>query len=210
MSDPFVGEIKTLGFGFAPRGYSLCAGQVLPINQNQALFSLIGTNFGGDGIQSFKLPDLRGRAAIGQGQGAGLQPYTLGQAIGAETVQVTVNNLPPHTHSSVFQPPTFTPPTATTTINAFTAPTSRQTSPANALLTGAADGSGAPVNVYSTAGTAATLGSGAATTRLTGGGVTGGSVQIGQTGSGIPLSVVQPVLAITYAIATTGIFPSRN
>src|SRR4051812_28387187 len=84
---------------FAPRGFASCEGQILAISQNTALFSLLGTTYGGNGQTTFALPDLRGRSAIGQGQGPGLSPYVEGQTGGSETVTLTVNQLPPHTHN---------------------------------------------------------------------------------------------------------------
>ena len=82
MAQPFLGEIEAFGFNFAPKGWAFCAGQVLPINQNQALFSLLGTTYGGNGTTTFALPDLRGRIANAFGQGPNLQPHTLGQTGG--------------------------------------------------------------------------------------------------------------------------------
>jgi microcystin-dependent protein len=99
MSDPFLGMIRLVGFNFAPIGWALCQGQVLPISQNTALFSLIGTTFGGDGVQTFNLPDLRGRVAVGQGQGPGLSPYAQGQTGGQEGVAFSVQEAPAHTHT---------------------------------------------------------------------------------------------------------------
>ena len=99
MAEPFLGEIEAFAFNFAPRGWALCAGQVLPINQNTALFSLLGTTYGGDGQSTFGLPDLRGRAALGMGQGSGLQPYPLGQPGGVESVTLTANQFASHTHA---------------------------------------------------------------------------------------------------------------
>jgi microcystin-dependent protein len=98
MSQPFVGQIIAVGFNFAPAGWALCQGQLLPISGNDALFSLIGTTFGGDGQQSFGLPDLRGRAALGMGQGPGLGQYVLGQPGGAESVTLISAQIGSHTH----------------------------------------------------------------------------------------------------------------
>lgn len=100
MSDPFLAEIIMFGGNFAPRGWALCDGQLLPISQNQAVFSLLGTTYGGDGRTTFALPDLRGRAAIHPGTGPGLSPYRLGQRGGAETVNLTTAQIPSHTHSA--------------------------------------------------------------------------------------------------------------
>ncbi len=98
MSEPFVGEIRMFGFSFAPQGWALCNGQLLPINQNQALFSLLGTTYGGDGRTTFALPDMQSRVPVCQGQGPGLSSYTAGQASGAETVTLAATQMPGHTH----------------------------------------------------------------------------------------------------------------
>ena len=98
MSEPFVGEIRMFGFGFAPQGWAPCNGQLLPINQNQALFSLLGTTYEGDRRTTFALPDMRSRVPAGQGQGPGLSPYAEGQAGGAETVTLATAQMPGHTH----------------------------------------------------------------------------------------------------------------
>jgi microcystin-dependent protein len=98
MSEPFVGEIRMFGFGFAPQGWAQCNGQLLPIAQNTALFSLLGTTYGGDGRITFALPDLRSRVPLGQGQGPGLSSYAEGQAGGAETVTLAATQMPGHTH----------------------------------------------------------------------------------------------------------------
>src|SRR6478752_293489 len=82
MPDPLIGEIRCFGFDFVPNGWASCAGQPMPINQNQALFSLLGTMYGGDGRTTFNLPDLRGRVPLSFGQGSGLSPYTQGQVGG--------------------------------------------------------------------------------------------------------------------------------
>ena len=98
MSEPFLSQIEAFPYNFAPKGWAFCAGQLLPINQNQALFALLGTTFGGDGIRTFALPDLRGRLANGFGQGAGLANYTLGQRGGEEAHTLTAAETPPHSH----------------------------------------------------------------------------------------------------------------
>ena len=99
MSQPFVAEIRIFPYTFAPSGWAFCAGQLLPISQNTALFSLIGTFYGGNGTSNFALPDLRGRAATHMGQGTGLSPYNLGQSGGTETVTLTYNEMPQHSHA---------------------------------------------------------------------------------------------------------------
>lgn len=100
MSEPYLGQIMLVGFNFAPRGWALCDGQILPINQNQALYSLIGTTYGGDGRTTFALPDLRSRVPLHQGSGPGLDSYTLGEKTGVETVTLTTAQLPSHTHTA--------------------------------------------------------------------------------------------------------------
>jgi microcystin-dependent protein len=98
MSEPFLGMIQIFPYNFAPRGWAFCAGQILPIAQNTALFSLLGTTFGGNGQTTFALPDLRGRVPIGVGQGPGLSSYDLGQVGGVENTTLTVNQIPAHGH----------------------------------------------------------------------------------------------------------------
>ena len=99
MDDVFLGEIRYVAFSYAPQGWAICAGQSLEIRQSTALFALLGTTYGGDGVTTFKLPDFQGRIAVSQGQGTGLSPYNLGQTGGAESVTLTTAQTPPHTHS---------------------------------------------------------------------------------------------------------------
>jgi microcystin-dependent protein len=98
MPDPFIGELRLFGFNFAPTGWALCAGQSMPINQYTALFSLLGTMYGGDGQTTFNLPDLRGRVPVSFGQGPGLATYTQGEVAGSETVTLAPDQIPGHTH----------------------------------------------------------------------------------------------------------------
>lgn len=98
MSEPFVGEIRMFAGNFAPRGWAFCDGQLLAVSQNDALFSLLGTIYGGDGRTTFGLPDMRGRIPIHAGSGPGLSPRRLGAKAGVEKVTLTVNQLPSHTH----------------------------------------------------------------------------------------------------------------
>jgi microcystin-dependent protein len=122
MAEPFLGEIRLMSFVFAPRGWALCNGQLLPINQNQALFALVGTTYGGDGQLNFALPDLRGRVPAHFGQGR-----VLGEQAGEETHTLTLSELPAHTH----------------VVAAVDAP-GTQTSPNDAALAMAGDLYGAP------------------------------------------------------------------
>lgn len=98
MTDPFLGEIRNFAFNFAPRGWAQCQGQTLSISQNTALFSLLGTMYGGDGRTTFALPDLRGRVSIAPGQGPGLTPRSQGETGGSEAVTLTSAEIAPHTH----------------------------------------------------------------------------------------------------------------
>ena len=99
MADPFVAEIRIMGFNFAPRGWAFCNGQILPISQNTALFSLLGTMYGGDGKSTFALPDLQGRAPMFWGQGPGLSLRDLGESQGSETVTLLTTEIPMHNHT---------------------------------------------------------------------------------------------------------------
>lgn len=96
--EPYIGQILAFGFNFAPRGWAYCNGQLLSIAEYQALFSLIGTTYGGDGITTFGLPDLRGRVAVNQGTSLSGKTYTLGEAAGQEQVTLTTTQIPAHTH----------------------------------------------------------------------------------------------------------------
>jgi microcystin-dependent protein len=98
--EPYIGQIQLFAFGWAPVGWQVCAGQLLPIASNTALFSLLGTTYGGDGRTTFALPDLRGRVPVGFGQGPGLSNYDLGQAGGSETVTLTGAQIPVHNHGT--------------------------------------------------------------------------------------------------------------
>lgn len=99
MADPFVAEIRIFPFTFAPQGWARCDGQLLPLSQNTALFSLLGTTYGGDGKSNFALPDLQGRAPMHPGQGPGLSPHHLGEEGGTETVTLLASEIPAHSHT---------------------------------------------------------------------------------------------------------------
>lgn len=98
MADAYIGEIRIFAGNFAPKGWALCNGQLMAITQNTALFSILGVQYGGDGKTNFALPNLNGRAPIGQGAGPGLTPRTVGQAVGSETVSLLASEMPAHTH----------------------------------------------------------------------------------------------------------------
>lgn len=102
MSEPYIGQIMLASFSYAPKNYAQCNGAVLPISQNQALFALLGTTYGGDGVTLFKLPDLRGRTPLGTGTSPEQTGYPLGQAGGAENVSLLDSQVPPHVHTASY------------------------------------------------------------------------------------------------------------
>jgi len=178
--EPFIGQIAMFGFNFAPRGWAFCDGQLLPISQNQALFSLLGTIYGGDGRTTFALPDLRGRIAMQHGTGAGLSPHSMGQRAGAENLTLTVNEMPSHTHATTSNVSIGVSDEDGTTNEA-----------AGKILANTVN------NNYG----------GTANGQL--GGVTQ-QVTNANTGGNQAFSNIQPFLAINFSIALTGVFPSRN
>ncbi|MGO4620566.1 phage tail protein [Ensifer sp. 2YAB10] len=99
MTEPFIGEIQLFGFNFAPYGWALCNGTLLPIQQNTPLFALIGNSYGGDGRSNFQLPNFAGRAGCGQGSGPGLTPHAIGEVFGSESVTLLSTEMPAHTHA---------------------------------------------------------------------------------------------------------------
>jgi microcystin-dependent protein len=103
MSQPYIGEIRMVGFNFAPVNWAFCDGQLLPISENDALFTLIGTTYGGDGVATFALPNLQGRIPIHMGTGPSLTSRVIGESSGSETVSLTTNQLPSHTHTPLAQ-----------------------------------------------------------------------------------------------------------
>lgn len=123
MSQPYIGEIRMFGFGRTPNGWQACDGSLLPIAENDALFALIGTTYGGDGQTTFAVPDLRGRLPVHQGQGSGLSNYVIGQSAGTENVTLVSTQMPAHTHM----------------LQATTA-AATSTTPGSALLPGAVSG----------------------------------------------------------------------
>lgn len=123
--EPFLGQIQAFGFNFPPQGWLFCDGQIVSIQQNTALFSLLGTTYGGNGVQTFALPDLRGRTMVHPGQGPGLSPIFQGQVGGTENVTLLVTNMPAHTH---------------TTSIAVNAATGEENSPANSKIAATPNG----------------------------------------------------------------------
>jgi microcystin-dependent protein len=180
MSEPFVAEITIFGFSFAPRGWALCQGQILPISQNTALFSLLGTMYGGNGQSTFALPNLQDSTANSFGQGPGLEDYSQGQVGGAPNVTLQTGELPQHNH----------------VLNATLDRGTTTAANGNVLGTGAA---GPPLqqtkaNFYSTNST---------TTQLS-------PAATGFAGSSLPHNNMQPYLTLNFCIAMQGVFPPRG
>lgn len=197
MTQPFIGEIMTVPYSFAPNNWAYCAGQLLPISQNTALFSLIGTFYGGNGVNNFALPDLRSRAAMGQGQGAGLSFRSLGEQGGTETVTLLSTQMPMHTHSLAG---------ATGTLNAVDLKATEQSPQAGAYLARGVDTAPTPdmtPEIY----LPAAQGDPATKIPLAGVNVAG-NTQIA--GASQPHSTMQPYLVLAPIIALFGIYPSRN
>ena len=190
--EPFLSQILIWPPNFAPQGWALCAGQVLSISQNTALFSLIGTFYGGDGVTTFALPNLQGRVPIGAGQGTGLSPYVVGAVGGVESVQLNTSTLPSHSHSASQNLTVQVPAVAGTGTTNSPSPSVTPAAPTDAARN--------PVNIYSNQAAGTTLGSPTVS----------GSVTIGPTGNNQPHENRQPFLALNYIIALQGIFPSRD
>ncbi len=183
-TEPFIGEIKLFGFNFAPRGYATCSGQLLSIAQNTALFSLLGTTYGGNGQSTFGLPNLNGRLAIGMGQSPGTSNYDIGQVGGVENSTLTINQMPMHGHSAVG-----------ITVNQQVGASNDDASPVNNFISTSTSGMG---DFFGTTGTSDVM----ANAKV--GGVTANA------GGSQPFSLLQPYLVINYSIATEGIFPTRS
>ena len=188
--DPFLAEIVIFAGNFAPRGWAYCDGQLMSINANSALFSLLGTTYGGDGRTTFALPDLRGRTPVGPRHGPGLSSYTLGERGGVETVTLTVQQMPSHSHIA-----SVTPGNAFLPVNG-TAGSEDSADPVNHILANYG------TDAYTSEGATGHYGAPAP--------VTGTAVTVFNNGGSQWHTNIQPFLAINYIIATQGVFPSRN
>ena len=230
--DAFIGTILGVGFAFPPRGWMTCNGQLLNVNSNAALFALLGTQYGGDGINTFGLPDLRGRVATGQNAAnmAGRIPGNNGAAggtvsstfsapgAGSATATLTVANLPSHNHTATFTAGGGGSPITVDVNVSNDDATSATPLTGGYLAAGASDGSSPPF-LYAAGGTLTKLNAGTATVS---GGSGGGTVAVGNTGGGAPVvasvttttngsvATVPPFQTIQYIICIDGIFPSRN
>lgn len=190
MSTQYLAQIDLFSFNFAPKGWAMCNGQLLPIAQNTALFSLLGTTYGGNGTTTFALPDLRGRVPISFGQGAGLSNYALGEVGGSDSVTLALTEMPAHTH-------TIDASGVTATAKCKNGAGNQQTPVGNVPAIDAAGQS----PIYSNVAPDANMRAGAVTL--------GGSATAANTGGGQPHDNHQPYLVMNYCIALQGIFPSR-
>jgi microcystin-dependent protein len=209
MDDAYMGEIRMVGFNYAPQGWLLCNGQILQIGQYQALYALLSNTFGGDPSKgTFALPDLQGRVPINAGNGAGLPQYTWGEKGGVVAAAVPV---PAHNHTATFTPTgNGTPPTVNVTVQGSSAVGST-TTPTGNYLAGAPKGLTSD-GLYVPSPAAATLGN-IAGVAATVSGSTGGSgtVAVAATGVNAPtVSVLQPFLAVYFIICVNGLFPIRD
>lgn len=215
MADPFLGQIMQVGFNFAPPGWALAQGQLMPISQNSALFSLLSTTFGGDGRVTFALPDTRGRLMMGVGTVSGVAPFAWGEKAGTSQATILSTNMPPHTHAATFTGQQGTT-TASGTLQALQVPTAglaqETVTPSAGDRLGTShdsSGNGSTVAIYapaSVAGTPVNLGG----LSVTGGTFTPqGSVAVAAAGNGQPLGILNPYICVFTIIATQGIYPSR-
>lgn len=179
MAEPFIGEIRMVGFNYAPEGWALCNGQPMPISQYQALYSLLGNTYGGDGNTIFNLPDLRGRVPVHAGVAPGQNPYMLGEKTGSEQVTLTLNEIPQHSH----------------TLNVHNQP-ANQTDPSGNIPSVVNDGSGRTPTTYPAYSNAAPTGAMS-------------DKAIGLTGGSQAHSNLQPLLVVNFIIALVGIYPPR-
>ncbi|MBO0934038.1 phage tail protein [Fibrella aquatilis] len=180
---PYVGEIRLVGLNFAINGWAICNGQLLSISENEVLFNLIGTTYGGDGQSTFGVPDLRGRVPIHMGQGPGLPNYTIGQAAGSFEQTLTVQHLPAHTHPYTYQP--------LAQLGAGTA-----TNPENGFF---AAGAGRGGQFYQPLANANTQMANVTTL-----------AQTSSAGGNQPIQIAQPYLVLNYVISLFGIYPTPN
>ncbi len=190
--DPYLGQIQAFGFSFNPVGWLPCDGRTLPISQYDALYALIGTTYGGDGVQTFAIPDLRGRVPVCMGQGPGLSNYVIGQKSGHETLTITQAQMPAHTHVLTATGGNFM---VSDQPGASATPSST-----NNVIGAATESSGTYVNsAYNNLMPDTILNTGG-----------GSSATVTISGGSIPMENLEPYLAINFCIAVEGIFPSRN
>jgi len=195
MDEPFLAMICLCAFNFAPSGWEICQGTIFSIAQNSAVFALVGTYYGGNGMSTFGIPDLRGRTPIGFGQGPGLSNYYQGETGGTETITLTSSQMPMHTH------------TITNTLSvAQKASTQAGTSsaPGATVVPAVLPTIGAGVNTFPVNGYGTTADTTLLPTPVSGG------ITAAVAGGNLPFSVMQPYLALNYCFSMQGIFPSRG
>ncbi len=206
--DPFIGEIRAFAGNFAPNGWFLCQGQLLPISAYQALFAIIGTFYGGNGTSNFQLPNLQGRVMLGVGQSQYGTTYNVGEIGGVEQTTLGLNNMPAHTHVAVAAPHTHS-----VTVPPHThpfAPLCDNVAGLDATPSGEYPGHGGKYSKNSNQPMASqTTGQNADGAS----GVTGSTTEtitIQPAGSGLPFNAMTPFVGISYIIAYQGVFPSRG
>ncbi|PXW83900.1 microcystin-dependent protein [Nitrosomonas sp. Nm84] len=210
--EPFIGEINYVAFNFAPRGWLPCNGQLLPINQYSAMFALLGVTYGGDGVSTFALPDMRGKVPVHQGQSAGGSNFAMGQTAGSESITLTANQMPTHSHqvnaTSISTSVVAPGASATSTLKAVNAAGDTNTPGSGAIamspaLTKIYSSTTAPSVSMNQASIETTLsGVNVATTTVT-------TATAGPAGGSLPFSIMQPYNTVNCIIAVEGIFPSR-
>jgi len=198
-----IGEIRGFAANFAPMNWALCQGQLLPISSNTALFSILGTQYGGNGQNNFGLPDLRGRAIVGSGQGTGLSLYTNGEMIGTESVTLISTNLPAHNHSITVA--AGTGGSGQVVLNGVNGQAGQLAPGGNLPGNDAAQN----VSLYASSGTAVAFDAGAIQVSQVQGPKLS-TVTLNPQGNSQPHENRQPLLAMNYIICLYGVFPSRN
>jgi microcystin-dependent protein len=200
--DGYLSEIRGFAGTFNPQNWMLCQGQLLNISQYSALYSLLGTTYGGNGSTNFQLPDLRGRVPMGCGQGTGLTNRPQGTYLGTEYTQLTINNLPVHSHVTTTSPMSVVG-TATGTI------TPRCYGDAGGVDSPAGSVMGSGSGIYAAAGDA-DANMAPINASLTLNGTVAGNITVGNTGGSQPMLNIQPSLAINWIICVNGLFPMRS
>jgi microcystin-dependent protein len=201
-----MSEIRLFAGDFAPKTWALCQGQTLPINTNQALFSLLGTIYGGDGVTTFKLPDLRGRTVIGTGQGTGLSYYTIGQMGGTTTVALTSAQIPQHTHIATITAGQGTGGGSATLFGVNDV--GGQSQPGGNFLSQDNSGSGAATYAAPSSGTPVAMAPNSISASDIN--VPAPLISVGMAGGSQPHNNMMPSIVANYIICLRGIYPSRN
>lgn len=198
MDTPLMAAIILFAANYAPRNWQLCWGQIMSISSNSALFSLLGTMYGGNGVTTFALPDLRGRFPLGTGQGPGLPVVNPGDMSGTPTTTLVINNMPAHNHTAVIA--------SASIAQAASAQAGTTNIPSSSVVPAALPVFGAGPTAQAIKGYAApdNVTYLAPTTNIT------GTVNVGMTGGTQPFSIMNPYLGMNYIIAVEGIYPSRN